>query len=124
MTGLHGATSKEAVSTNRHGLSLAAARAHVSPSVHNRVSGGKCVSPDQCAHDPGWHGKFCEKEICEVERVYGNDAGDLIEDLGCYHGGRCLGIGVDCVGARVGLDKRATWSQVDWLSSGWVPQQH
>ena len=60
--------------------------------------GGKCVSPNQCAPcDAGWHGAFCDKEICEISRSYTTEAGELVEDLGCYHGGRCMGIGVDCI---------------------------
>ena len=72
------------------------------------LHGGDCVSPNVCAPcDPGWHGDFCDKEICEVERAYWNDAGELIEDLGCYHGGRCLGVGVDCVECKAGWTGKA-----------------
>eukprot|EP01043_Picozoa_sp_COSAG02_P007116 COSAG02_NODE_209_length_28965_cov_18.680143_19_plen_1324_part_00 len=76
----------------------------VQPCVH----GGECVSPDRCAPcDPGWQGNFCDKEICEVERTYRNAAGELVEDLGCYHGGRCLGVGLDCVECKGGWTGRA-----------------
>jgi hypothetical protein len=65
--------------------------------------GGVCQAPNQCGPcDDGWHGSFCDKEVCEIPREYTTDSGQLVEDLGCYHGGKCMGVGVDCIGCLGG----------------------
>lgn len=79
--------------------------------------GGECVAPNRCAPcDSGWHGPYCEKEVCEVERSYHTEAGELIEDLGCYHGGRCMGIGFDCQNCMGGW----TGTACHQAPGGWI----